>query len=126
MQRQKERAYTEYLVMRAKTGDRSGYNLLAEHYERRLLSFAMRLTGDVEMARDASQEAWLDITRGLTRLSNARLFQAWAYKIVSRRALIKSAKRSDAAKQMQPMPPSLGKRRQRVKLRNSIQTATEF
>jgi RNA polymerase sigma-70 factor (ECF subfamily) len=85
MQKRLDRAYTEYLVVRAKAGDRSGFNLLAEHYQKRLLAFAMRLTGEGEMARDATQDAWADIVRGLGRLSDPRLFNAWAYKIVSRR-----------------------------------------
>ena len=85
MQKRLDRAYTEYLVMLAKTGDHASYNRLVAHYEKRLLVFARRLTGDTEMAREASQEAWADIVRGLPRLSNARLFNAWAYKIVARR-----------------------------------------
>ncbi len=85
MQKRLDRKYTEYLVVRAKAGDRNGFNLLAEHYQKRLLAFAMRLTGEGEMARDAVQDAWADIVRGLGWLSDARLFNAWAYKIVSRR-----------------------------------------
>lgn len=85
MQKGLDRKYVEYLVARAKTGERAGFNLLAEHYQKRFLAFAVRLTGDGEMARDAVQEAWADIVRGLSRLSDAHLFNAWAYKIVSRR-----------------------------------------
>ncbi|NNC38244.1 MAG: sigma-70 family RNA polymerase sigma factor [Acidimicrobiales bacterium] len=85
MQKQLDRKYTEYLVLRAKTGDRAAFNLLAEHYEKRLLAFAMRMTGEGEMARDAVQDAWADIVRGFSSLSDSRLFNAWAYKIVSRR-----------------------------------------
>jgi len=85
MQKRLDRTYSEYLVVRAKTGDRQAFNLLAEHYQRRLLAYAMRLTGDGEMAKDGVQDAWADIVRGLGRLSDARLFNAWAYKIVSRR-----------------------------------------
>lgn len=85
MSKHLDKAYTEYLVMRAKTGEREGYNLLASHYEPRLLRFALRMTGDADMAKEASQEAWVDITRGLHRLSSPRLFNGWAYKIVARR-----------------------------------------
>jgi len=85
MQKRLDKLYTEYLVTRAQTGDREGLNLLAEHYQKRLMAFAYRLTADGEMAQEAVQEAWADIVRGLVRLSDVRLFNAWAYKIVSRR-----------------------------------------
>jgi len=85
MQKGLNRKYIEYLIARAKTGEQAGFNLLAEHYQKRFLAFAFRMTGDSEMAREAVQEAWADIVRGLGRLSNVRLFNAWAYKIVSRR-----------------------------------------
>ena len=85
MQKRLDRTYTEYLVVRAQTGDRKAFNRLAEHYQKRLFTYAARLTGESEMARDAAQDAWADIVRGLGRLSDARLFNAWAYKIVSRR-----------------------------------------
>lgn len=87
MSRQLAKAYTEYLVMRAKTGDRAGFDLLARHYEKRLLAFAVRLTGDREMAREAAQEAWADMCVGLHKLSDTRAFNGWAYKIVSRKCV---------------------------------------
>lgn len=109
MQKQLDRTYTEYLVVRAKTGDRKAFNRLAAHYHKRLLAFAMRLTGEGEMARDATQDAWADIVRGLGRLSDARLFNAWAYKIVSRRCAdqirkIQRRRRTNAAYAAEPKP----------------------
>jgi len=95
MHKQLDRKYTEYLVARAQTGDHKALNLLATHYNKRLFAFAMRLTGEHEMARDAVQDAWASIVPGLERLSQTRLFNAWAYKIVSRRCAdhIKKAQR---------------------------------
>lgn len=111
MQKRLDRKYTEYLIVRAKTGDRDGFNRLAEHYQKRLLAFAMRLTGDGEMARDAAQDAWADIVRGLPRLSNTRLFNAWAYKIVSRRCAdqirkVQRRRKTSAAYAAEPRPPA--------------------
>ena len=111
MQKRLDRKYTEYLVARAKAGDRNGFNLLAVHTEKRFLAYAMRLTGDGEMARDAAQDAWADIVRGLPRLESARLFNAWAYKIVSRRCAdqirkVQRQRKTKAAYAAEPRPVS--------------------
>ncbi|MCP3733194.1 RNA polymerase sigma factor [Sphingomonas sp. MG17] len=45
----------------------------------------MRLTGDIESARDVVQESWIEILRGLNRLRDDRAFPAWTYRIVTRR-----------------------------------------
>lgn len=110
MQKQLDRKYTEYLVLRAQTGDRQAFNLLAEHYQKRLLAFAMRMTGEGEMARDAVQDAWTDIVRGLGRLKDSRLFNAWAYKIVSRRCAdqIRKIQRRRKTKSAYDVEPRVG------------------
>lgn len=59
--------------------------MLAERWNGKLVAHAWRLTGDVEMARDAAQAAWVEIVAGLHRLRDDRAFPAWAYRLVSRR-----------------------------------------
>lgn len=83
--RAKERILDDYLVAAARLGDRRAFGLLAERWNRRLLAHAWRLLGDEESARDAVQEAWAEIVRGIARLNDAGAFPAWAYRIVSRR-----------------------------------------
>ena len=75
----------EFLVAAARTGDARAFGMLAERWHAKLVAHAWRLTGDPEMARDAAQEAWLEILRGLRRLADERAFPAWAYRIVTRR-----------------------------------------
>ncbi len=113
MQKRLDKKYIEYLVMRAKTGDRVGFDLLVEHCQNRFLTFALRLTGDAEMARDAVQDAWTDIVKSLDRLSDARLFNAWAYKIVSCRCVdqirkLQRRRRTNAAYASEPYPQTQG------------------
>jgi len=83
--RSKERLLDEYLVASARTGDRKAFELLARRWGRKLLAHAWRLTGDVDLARDAAQEGWVEIMRGLGRLREERAFPAWAYQVVTRR-----------------------------------------
>lgn len=74
-----------YLVASAKTGNRNDLGLLFRRWNGRLLAHAWRLLGDREAARDAVQETWAEIVRGLDRLVEPDAFPIWAYRIVSRR-----------------------------------------
>jgi RNA polymerase sigma-70 factor (ECF subfamily) len=79
------RLLDEYLVVSAQGGDRRAFADLARRWHPRLLSHAWRLTGDVELARDAVQSGWIEIAGGLRRLQDPGAFPAWAYRIISRR-----------------------------------------
>lgn len=83
--RAKERALDDYLVASARLGDAKAFGLLARRWNGRLVAHAWRLLGNQDDAREAVQEAWTEIVRGLSSLHDARAFPAWAYRIVSRR-----------------------------------------
>lgn len=85
MDRTREQLLDEYLVASARLGDRKAFDLLARRWGRKLLAHAWRLTGDVDQAREAAQDGWIEIVRGLGRLRDERAFPAWAYQIVTRR-----------------------------------------
>ena len=88
------RVLDEYLLAAIRAGDRKAFELLARRWQKKLLAHAWRLLGgDSEAARDAVQEGWVEIVRGLSRLRDDRAFPAWAYRIVSRRC----ARQIDAA-----------------------------
>jgi RNA polymerase sigma factor (sigma-70 family) len=80
-----ERLFDEYLAASARAGSRIALGQLAARIQPRLLGHARRLTGNPDAARDAVQEAWVEIVRGLPRLDDATAFPAWAFRIVSRR-----------------------------------------
>ncbi len=85
MDRTRAQLLDEYLVASARTGDRKAFDLLARRWGRKLLAHAWRLTGDVDLAREAAQDGWIEIVRGVGRLRDERAFPAWAYQIVTRR-----------------------------------------
>jgi RNA polymerase sigma-70 factor (ECF subfamily) len=87
MERVAARLLDEYLAAAARAGDRAAFGRLAGQWQPKLLAHAWRLTGDPELARDVVQDAWTDIARGLHRLGDVAVFPAWAYRIVSRRAV---------------------------------------
>ena len=82
---QTERRIDEYLVVSARLGDRAAFGRLGLRWQKKLLVHAWRLLGDEEAARDAVQDAWVEIVRGLRRLDDPAAFPAWAFRIVSRR-----------------------------------------
>lgn len=97
-----------YLVVAAKAGERSAAELLVRRWQRKLLAHAWRLSGDTEAARDAVQDAWRDILRGLDRLKDEQAFPAWAFRIVSRicaRQARRSARRRNVTEALSREPP---------------------
>lgn len=78
-------AFDAFLAARAQTGDRRALAALFGRWNKRLIAHAWRLTGDADTAREAAQDGWLEIVRGIGALQDARAFPAWAYRIVTRR-----------------------------------------
>lgn len=83
--RRSDRIVEEYLVISARLGSRPALERLVALRGPRLLAHATRLMGDREEARDVVQDSWVDIVRGLSRLTDPRAFPAWATRIVTRR-----------------------------------------
>jgi len=83
-----ERIYEELLVLRSQDGDRQALEELVGRWHGRFVRAATRLTGgDREAARDAVQDAWLAIVRGLARLDDPARFGPWAHRIVRNKAI---------------------------------------
>lgn len=82
---QKDKAYIAYLAGLARLGERAAFEKLVKHFSPRLFAHAYRLLGHREEARDAVQDAWVEVTRGLPNLREDHAFMAWAYRITSRR-----------------------------------------
>lgn len=80
-----DRAYDALLVMLVQSGDRKAANRLAVRWYPRLLITARRLLRDEDQSRDAVQECWLGICRGLPRLRDSERFPAWAFGILHRK-----------------------------------------
>ena len=81
-----EQIADEILVMDAQSGKGEALEILVSRWQKRLWRHALCLTGLTGAAWDISQESWLDIVRGLTRLKDPAKFGSWAYQIVSHKA----------------------------------------
>ena len=81
----KKRQFNKYLITCARLGDRAALAQLVPRYQRKFLGHAYRLLRDAELARDAVQEGWIDILRGLHKLQDEGAFSAWAFRIITRK-----------------------------------------
>jgi RNA polymerase sigma-70 factor, ECF subfamily len=68
-------------VARCLQGDPAAFEPLVRKYERVLFSVALRLTGEYEDARDATQNAFVKAFEQLHRYDPKRRFFSWIYRI---------------------------------------------
>ena len=81
-----DRLHERLLVLRCQTGDPIAFEELVVLYQPRLRYFLRSLLrGDGEVD-DHLQEIWLDVYRGIARLSKQEAFAAWLYRIARNRA----------------------------------------
>jgi RNA polymerase sigma-70 factor, ECF subfamily len=72
----------DQLIARCLEGDASAFEPLVERYRRPLYRVAVRLLGDREEARDATQTAFLKAYQSLGRCERGRRFFSWIYRIL--------------------------------------------
>ncbi len=80
-----KRIVEAYVVTCARLGDRVAREQLVGRYQNKFLRHAYRLLGDAEQAKDAVQDGWVEILRGLPKLQDDGAFPAWAFRIVTRK-----------------------------------------
>jgi len=70
------------LVERCRRGDAHAFARLVALHEGMVFNLAARLLGDVEEARDASQDVFLQVYRTLGRFEGRSSLKTWIYRIV--------------------------------------------
>jgi len=75
-------SWTAEQVQRARGGDKDAFAAIVERYQGMVLRTALRLLGRIDLAQDASQEAFLRLHRHLGRFDPARQLAPWLYRIV--------------------------------------------
>jgi RNA polymerase sigma-70 factor, ECF subfamily len=74
------------LVLRCQAGDPDAFGEIVTRYGPALQYYLLKLLGNPDAAVDASQEVWLDVHRGMTRLRRPESFRAWLYRVARDRA----------------------------------------
>jgi RNA polymerase sigma-70 factor (ECF subfamily) len=71
----------ERLVELALDGDEDAFGTLVRRYQRRLTAFLSQLVGDLELARELSQEAFVRAWSALERFDPRYRFSTWLFRI---------------------------------------------
>ena len=74
----------QHVVADARRGDTSAFEALVVDHHHRLFRVASGILRDPQLAEDATQQAFLDIWRNLTRLRDPAKFEAWSYRVLVR------------------------------------------
>jgi RNA polymerase sigma-70 factor, ECF subfamily len=69
------------LVQRVRTGEPRAFEDLVSAYERVIYTLAVRMTGNLEDARDVTQTVFLKVFRGIDGFDPRRRFFSWIYRI---------------------------------------------
>ena len=77
----------ELLVARCRKGNPEAFEELVGLYEKRVYNLAFRMTGNVEDARDITQEAFVKVYSSLSKFRGDSSFSTWLFKIVSNMCL---------------------------------------
>ena len=75
------------LISRLRAGDLAAFEELVDHFERPVYALCFRLLGDAEEARDAAQETFLKVYRGLGRFRGESGLKTWIYRIAINQAM---------------------------------------
>ncbi len=71
----------ERLVELALDSDEEAFELLVKRYQRRLTAFLSQLVGDVELAKELTQEAFIRAWKALERYDSTYRFSTWIFRI---------------------------------------------
>jgi RNA polymerase sigma-70 factor (ECF subfamily) len=71
----------ERLVELSLEGDQDAFGILVQRYQRRLTAFLSQLVGDMELARELSQEAFVRAWSALERFDPRYRFSTWLFRI---------------------------------------------
>jgi RNA polymerase sigma-70 factor (ECF subfamily) len=76
-----EKASDEELVSLSLDGDEDAFTFLVRRYQRRLTAFLGQLVGDIELARELCQEAFIRAWNALERFNPKYRFSTWLFRI---------------------------------------------
>jgi RNA polymerase sigma-70 factor (ECF subfamily) len=75
------------LILRLRARDLTAFEELVAHFERPVYALCFRLLGDAEEARDAAQETFLKVYKGLSGFRAESGLKTWIYRIAINQAM---------------------------------------
>jgi RNA polymerase sigma-70 factor (ECF subfamily) len=87
MTRNSDQIFDEFLVIKIREGDKRALSLLIKRWYPRIGRHICRYTRDNEVAKDITQECWIEIIKNLKNLDHPSAFPSWAMRIAGRKAI---------------------------------------
>lgn len=75
------------LIASAQQGDRQAFTKLVRRHQGSIVSLTYRMCGDLRLAEDAAQEAFVRVWQNLNRYKPQYAFRSWLYRIAANAAL---------------------------------------
>lgn len=82
-----EQIAEQHLIARAQAGDRHAYGRLVQCHREAVIRVVYRVCGDIHLAEDAAQEAFIRAWTHLPRYEPRAPFRSWLYRIATNAAL---------------------------------------
>ena len=126
------------LITRTQQGDPEAFTPLVRKYQPKLYTHIHRRVKDVEVAKDLTQQTWLQVFRGIKTFRGASAFSSWLYRIAEN-VCLDFFRKQNAQNEFEPLHtiperhipethpcPSLAVERQelRAQLQSCIETLT--
>jgi len=77
-----EQAKLDLLVIEAQSGNHKAFDCLIAFFHPQLVKFALNVCGNEALAKDAVQDAWINICDKLKSLNDPRAFRSWIFRAV--------------------------------------------
>ena len=74
-------AQDEELVRRFLTGDQDAFTILVERHQTRVFNVSLRVLGDPDDARDATQDTFVSMLRKLSQFRGDSAFTTWLHRV---------------------------------------------
>jgi RNA polymerase sigma-70 factor (ECF subfamily) len=71
------------LVINARSGDSSSFEVLVHRYDKMVLQLALKYSGDSDTAKDIYQEVFINVYKGLKNFQFKSEFSTWLFRITS-------------------------------------------
>lgn len=78
-----EKEKTATIVLKAKKGDVHAFEELFKIYRQRVYNYSFRMVGDIENAKELTQDIFVKAFNGISHIRDEKLFGAWLMKIAS-------------------------------------------
>lgn len=71
----------KHLIYLSKKGERKSFDMLVKKYANKIFNFALRLSGNREMAQDIAQDTFINAFTGIKNFQQKSSFSSWLYRI---------------------------------------------